>query len=167
MESFRASDRTLGVVIGAATIAYLVAAWRIPAFSLGTVPVQSRAFPLGLGAVLLTLSVVLVLRPGTPPVDEDDDARPDDHAIDHRTADSRVEVLVLMAGAAAYIAALVPLGFVLATALYVIATAWWFSYGRPGVAFAVGAGLAVGTQLAFAQLLSVRLPSGILAPLGL
>lgn len=167
MDTFRASDRTVGAIVGVGTVLYLIAAWRIPAFSLGTVPVQSRAFPLGLGAVLLVLSAILVARPGEH-VDEDgDDPMVGDRPIRHRTSDPRREVLVLLAGAAVYVAAFVPLGFVLATVLYIIATAWWFAYERPVVAAFVAVALAVGTQVAFAQLLDVRLPSGVLAPLGL
>lgn len=169
MHAFRVSDRTLGTAIGAATFLYLIAAWRIPAFSLGTVPVQSRAFPLGLGSVLLVLSAILVARPGAPAEDQDEHDGPvtGGTSIRHRTADPRREVLVLLAGAAAYVVAFLPLGFVLATVIYVVATAWWFAYERLVVAAVVAVLLAVGTQLAFAQLLSVRLPSGVLAPLGL
>lgn len=167
MDAFRASDRTVGAIVGVGTLLYLIAAWRIPAFSLGTVPIQSRAFPLGLGALLLVLSGVLVARPGDHVEEDGDEPAAGDRPIRHRTSDPRREVFVLLAGAAVYVAAFLPLGFVLATVLYIIATAWWFAYERPVVTAVVAVALAAGTQVAFAQLLGVRLPSGVLAPLGL
>ncbi|MFA9432504.1 tripartite tricarboxylate transporter TctB family protein [Egicoccus sp. AB-alg2] len=173
MDTFRVTDRTIGLVVGVLATVYLVAAWRITAFSLGNVPVQSRAFPLGLGLALLTMSLVLVTRPSAATAADDDEdgdvpattpaeARP----IPHRTDDDRVEVAVLLLGAVAYVVAFVPLGFVVSTILYVVAMAWWFSQARLWVAFVVASVLAVGGQFAFAELLRVRLPGGLLAPLG-
>ena len=170
MDAFRIPDRIIGLVIAGGATAYLVGAWRIPPFALGTVPVQSRAFPLGLGALLLVLAAVLVLRPqrSQPAAGDDpEDAGTEPTTARLRAGGPRVEALVLLGGVAAYVALLVPLGFVVSSVLYTVAMSWWFAFRRPVIATLVAVVVAGGSQVALAELLGARLSSGILAPLGL
>ncbi len=183
MESFRFSDRVIGLVLAAGAVAYLIAAWQIPQFALDTVPVQPRVFPLALGALLLLLAVLLAIRPAgasQPPGAEHDaeaDGSPEEDAGSSdaggqartlgRSSRPRVEVLILVGGTAAYIGLLEPLGFIPATIAFLLAGSWWFRTARLWVAATVAVGVTLAAQLGLGELLGVRLPAGVLAPLGI
>jgi putative tricarboxylic transport membrane protein len=177
MDAFRVSDRVLGAVATVGAAIYLAIAWNIPAFALGTVPIQSRTFPIGLGALMLILGLGLIGKDlvvrtpgngeGETDTDEPRQGSSGDEIVVARLADPRLEVLALLVGIAAYVVAFVPLGFVLSTVLYLVAMTWWFGFGRPIVAVVVAIGIAAITHVGLVELLGVRLPSGLLAPLGI
>lgn len=176
MDAFRVDDRVIGGVVGLLAVGYLAMAWRIPEFALATVPVQSRAFPLGLGALLLVLAITLVVRPGgaRPEVVGDAasaeaEAPPSQEAsapgvqLQHRSlrrfTDARLEIAVLVVTASAYIAAFELLGFVLATVVYLVAMSWYFGFTRWVVSVVVALAVTGGLYVLLVQLLNVRLPT--------
>lgn len=175
MDVFRISDRAVGGVVGVLSLGYLAMAWRIPEFALATVPVQSRTFPLGLGGLMLVLSIGLAARPAprvSEPVDEDQEARgaplpPPEGRPLRRFADARLEIVVLVSTTAAYIVAFELLGFVLATVIYLVAMNWYFGFARPVVSVIAAVAVTVGLHLLLAGLLNVRLPTGPLPLPGL
>lgn len=170
MDAFRVSDRIIGIVVGAAAIGYLAIAVGIPEFALATVPIQSRTFPLGLGALMLILAVVLVARPtesvGASVAAGDGGPDPSEQP-QRRFTDPRIEIAMLVASVAVYIAVFEPVGFVIATAVYLLAMNWYFGFKRPVVAVVIALVLTVAIQLLFSQFLGVRLPQGLLTIPGL
>ncbi|MDK1476792.1 tripartite tricarboxylate transporter TctB family protein [Streptomyces sp. 549] len=77
-----------------------------------------------------------------------------------RLSDTRLDLAVLLGATCLYVALFVPLGFVLATTLFVAGTAWYLGSGRHWVNVLVGGGMALGLYLGMAEGLDVALPTG-------
>lgn len=125
--------------------------------------VGPRFFPFLVAAGLLlcgALLLVQALRGVTAPPEQGED-------VDLDVPPDYRAVAVIGASLAAYVLLLEPLGFVLASALlfWGVATAFGSrAWLRDPL---VGLVLALAVYLAFTRLLGLRLPAGILAPLGL
>lgn len=126
----------------------------------GYTAVSAGAMPIAVGVGLIALGLLLLLRAT---------ARPDlDHAA--RVAAEAVAThwpttLAALAGLVAYALVLGPLGYVVATALFVPAEARVLGSRSAVRDVAVGAVLALVVYLAFTQFLGVRLPAGVLDPI--
>ncbi|MBB4933824.1 putative tricarboxylic transport membrane protein [Lipingzhangella halophila] len=77
-----------------------------------------------------------------------------------RLADTRLELLLFVASIAGYIALLVPLGFLLTTALYVAGSAWYLGYRRHLVTALVSVGVTALLYFGMSEGLNVSLPQG-------
>ncbi|WP_219818930.1 tripartite tricarboxylate transporter TctB family protein [Streptomyces sp. SM11] len=167
----------MAVVIGVVAVAYTVQAYLIPEFTAVEVPVQPGTLPRGLGLLLIALSVALFFQKQSQ---EEQDEQPEQQeaaeqepeaesaprpgagagAVLGRFSDVRLEPAVLLVAIALYVALFEPLGFVLATTLFVVATAWYLGFARLWVNVLVGAGVALALYLAMSEGLDVALPTG-------
>ncbi|MGW5880309.1 tripartite tricarboxylate transporter TctB family protein [Nocardiopsis terrae] len=170
-QAFRFSPRTMGAAVGLFAIGYLVLALQMPDYTAVSVPVQPSTLPRWLGVVLLVLAVLLFFQ--RAPVDEaaaadgtstdgtSTDADPaQDAARLGRLADPRLEIGLFVGALVAYVALFEPLGFVLATALYLGSMTWYLGYRRHLVTATVALGLPFALYAAMTWGLGVVLPSG-------
>lgn len=172
MHSFRFSQRKVAVAIAVLAVAYTVEAFRIPDFAAVEVPVESGTLPRGLGVVLLVLAVALFFQRPAAAQDEgaqdeggEAPAAPDTAPVTSartlgRLADVRLELAVLVGSVCLYVAAFVPLGFLLATALYVFAVAWYLGFNRPWANAVTSVGVATSLYFVTSEVLDVALPAG-------
>lgn len=137
--------------LGLFAVVYLVGAWRLPRFGLGTAVVDAHIFPLILGAILLLLSLLYFLQAGRLAA-----GRPMLEGVDRRI------LLALAISTFVYALLLQRLGYLVATALFLGAA--MYILGRRGwsALVAVSVGFAVVTYGLFAYLLNVPLSRGIL-----
>lgn len=161
MTGFHFTNRATAVVIALFAIGYLALALQLPDFVGVNVSVQPATLPRWLGAVLLALAVALFWQrtetDGDTPAALDAPAAPDRLG---RLSDPRWEVALFAGSAGAYVALFAPLGFVLATAVYLGAMTWYLGYRRHAVTVLVSLGVAVGLYLGMTQGLDVALPTG-------
>lgn len=130
-------------------ILYTWAAWRLPRFQMSTV-VDAHVFPVVVGLVLMVLSVWLWAQKPTSTF------RPDGLVVP-----LLIGLLML-----AYALALEPVGFVLSTSVFVVATSALLGWRRWLSGILVAVLFSVGTYFIFVRLLSVPLPAGLLPWLG-
>jgi len=141
-------------VLGAAAAVYLYLAWNLPVprYTVASTP---GAFPTVLGVIMVCLCAALmgkaVLARG-----EEADAPVEFSAI------GTVKVAGALLALVAYALLFEPLGFLLASFLFLVAVTplfgrvpWWMWLGVP-------AGLAIAAHIAFVVILKLRLPPGIL-----
>ncbi|MBE1458869.1 putative tricarboxylic transport membrane protein [Nocardiopsis terrae] len=161
----------MGTAVGLFAIGYLVLAFQMPDYTAVSVPVQPSTLPRWLGVVLLVLAVLLFFQ--RAPVDEaaaadststdgtSTDADPaQDAARLGRLADPRLEIGLFVGALVAYVALFEPLGFVLATALYLGSMTWYLGYRRHLVTATVALSLPFALYAAMTWGLGVVLPSG-------
>ena len=142
-------NRAISGVLMLVALAYTVAAWRLPRFQMSTM-VDAHVFPVAIGLILFALSIWLWFK-GQTVIRLPDRLGPS----------ALLAVLMLL-----YTLLLRPLGFVIATAAFIMAAAAVLGWRRWVAAFLVAAGFSAGTYYAFVRLLSVPLPAGILPWLG-
>ena len=125
----------------------------------GYTAVGPTAFPLAVGVGLLALGVALLVRTTVRP-DRDlaERTADEERATDWRTT------LLLAAVLLAYALALAPLGYVLATGLFLPVGARVLGSGHPVRDLIVGFGVGLAVYLGFTQVLGVLLPAGLLDP---
>jgi putative tricarboxylic transport membrane protein len=141
-------------VLGAAAAVYLYLAWNLPVprYTVASTP---GAFPIVLGTIMVCLCAALmgkaVLARG-----EDADAPVEFSAI------GTAKVAGVLLALVAYVLLLEPLGFLIASFLFLVAVTplfgrvpWWMWLGVP-------AGLAIAAHVAFVVILKLRLPAGLL-----
>ncbi|WP_046471958.1 tripartite tricarboxylate transporter TctB family protein [Allosalinactinospora lopnorensis] len=184
MVPFRFSNRTVAVAIALVAAGYLALALRMPEFTAVEVPVQPATLPRLLGAALLLLAAVLFFQrpapaeqaqdasdavedsaePSSPGTAEEGteagDGAPAGPQRLGRLSDPRLELLLFAGSVAGYITLLVPLGFLITTALYIGATTWYLGYRRHAVNAAVSVGVAALVYFGMSEGLNVVLPSG-------
>lgn len=146
------ADRWIGVVLLALSVAYMAGAWALPRFQMTTV-IDAWVFPMAVGLVLAALSLVLILRPGGRA-----GTGPQAAAFEFPEQVGR-PVLVLLA-LVAYALLLDPLGFILSTSLFFLATSAILGWRRWLVAAAVAVGSSVAVYAVFTRLLAIPLPPG-------
>lgn len=126
----------------------------------GYVAVSPSVMPAVVGAGLVALGILLFLRTTV---------RPDLDLARHVEAEAaetdwRTTALVLVA-LVAYVLTLGPIGYPLATTVFIPVVARILGSRRPGRDVVVGVALGVVVYLAFTQFLGVRLPAGLLDPI--
>jgi putative tricarboxylic transport membrane protein len=139
----------LGLVLFA--LVYMGGAWKLPRFALSTGVVDAHVFPLVLGTLLLLLSAALYLQgarqaKGAPLFD----------------GVNRPLLLKLIGATVAYALVLSPLGFVLATSLFLTAAMFLLGRRKWGSTVAIGVGFSAVVYGLFAYVLNVPLARGIL-----
>jgi len=140
------TDRFLGVTAIAVAAIMLVFGWGLQA-PFAYEPVGPRAFPLIAAAIIAFCGVILVIKPG--------EADPSQNPMPGRA------IVALSGSLLGYALLFQPLGFVIATTLFmipiaVIFGAKWWQGALTGVV------LAVSSYLLFDRVLEVVLPSGLL-----
>ncbi|MGE5674851.1 MAG: tripartite tricarboxylate transporter TctB family protein [Mycobacterium leprae] len=110
-------NREQKVAIGLSLLAiiYMVGAWRLPRFALGTTVVDSYVFPLIIGAFLLAMSVIYFFVAGRSPKSAD---KPFWEGVDVKV------VVKLVAVSVVYALTLGFLGFIIATTLFLAVAMW-------------------------------------------
>jgi putative tricarboxylic transport membrane protein len=144
--------RVLGVGTLALAAAYGMAAASLPRVMFGD-PMGPRAFPFIL-SFFLALGGVLILWE-TRALDPDES----DVALPHRR--DFVQVAFTLVVAALYAALLTPLGYVVATSIFLAALVLYYDPGHTVRSVVVAIGFSLASYVLFRQL-QVTLPSGIL-----
>jgi len=138
------SDRLFGGIMLVVALAFIAGATQIEAAlifdSLGP-----RMFPIIIGVLLAIASAYLVVRPDPEP--------------DWPAARRVVEIVLALVLMLAYAFLLVPLGFVLATALASGLLSWRLG-AQPMIAVLSGIGIAVGIYVVFHLILGLSLARG-------
>jgi putative tricarboxylic transport membrane protein len=159
-----------GLVIGAVALVYLWQATQLPQGAATFGGVGPRAFPLLIGSVLLVVTGVLVLtsvfqlRKDKPATESPGGAQQPAPMVD------RYRHVIMLLVTIAYLAILEPLGFLIATAIYLplglLAVDGTQRYRgvRALVPLAFGVVTATVVYLGFDWGLSVTLPEGVFAP---
>jgi putative tricarboxylic transport membrane protein len=147
--------RVWGLLLLAAGIAVLAATTAVRSQE-GYAATGPRFIPLIVGVVLVALSLVFLLRTTLLP-DED---------LAERAAQEAAETewrtpLLVVAGLIAYAYLLEPLGYVLATTVFVPVVARVLGSRSPVRDVVVGLGLGLGVYVAFTEYLGVPLPAGL------
>lgn len=144
-------DRIAAIGLVLFSIIYLVASWNLPRFALSTGVIDSYIFPLILGAVLLVLSIVYFIQSGGP-----------------KESSSFLEgvnvplLLKLFGTTLIYALVLEPLGFIIATAIFLFGNMALLGLRAWVKMTVISAGFAVGVYAVFVYVLEVNLARGIL-----
>lgn len=138
------SDRLLGGIMMLVALAFVVGATQIEAGMIFD-PLGARMFPIIIGVILGISALFPLLKPD-----------PEPEWPTRRIAGQIVLVLLIMV---AYAYTLVPLGFVLSTALASALLSWRLG-AKPLFALPVGIGIAVGIYVVFNRLLGLSLAAG-------
>jgi putative tricarboxylic transport membrane protein len=147
------ADRIWGAVILILGMAYLVEGIRIPPPAIGD-PLGPRLFPTVLGVAMLTCGAVLLFRP----------SRREGRVLDRKLL---VPVLLLAGLLVGYALSLAGLGYPLATFLFMILAARMMGERSLVRSLPIALGFSVGVYLLFTKLLTIPLPPGVLALVGL
>lgn len=155
-------DRALAVVAAIGALAYLYADWRIPRLQLGD-PLGPRAFPALVGILLLVSAVLLAIesrkQPGMP--------GPVRSAVTvpkaRQTAPHAVILTAMLAWTLCYYVAFEPVGYVIATVVYLFGLLCVFHRKRHATNLAIALGFTAIAYVVFSQLLGVQLPLGWLS----
>lgn len=115
-----------------------------------------------LGVALTLAALVASLRPEDPGRETDGSGVDEEEAGEADLGRHPRTMAVVVAASAVLAAAFVPLGAVVACALFLFGCLWFLGGARPVVNAAIGLGLAVGLYLLFETLLSAGLPAGVL-----
>lgn len=126
----------------------------------GAGPQQSGFFPLLVGAGLLVFGVAFLVRATVWP----------DRALTEEVADAEAEMhwrtLILVGSALlVYVFVLDFLGYIVATTLFFVATAWLVGSRKVVRDLIIGVVMSVAIYFGFTEFLGVRLPAGVLEPL--
>ncbi len=145
-------DQRVATGLGLLAVAYLIGAWRLPRFALGVAVVEAHVFPLALGLLLLGLSGLYFFQ----------SARASRAAKPLLEGVNKPLLIKLVATTFVYGLILGPVGYVIATAAFLIATMYLLGR-RPWTAIiAWGLGFSSLTYAVFVHVLKVPLAQGIL-----
>jgi putative tricarboxylic transport membrane protein len=147
-------NREQKVAIGLSLFAviYIVGAWRLPRFSLGTTVVDSYVFPMLIGFVLLGLSILYFFSAGKSKTPD----KPFWEGID-------VKIVVKMIAACfVYAFVLGFLGFVIATSLFLAGSMWMLGTKGWGKLVVTPIAFSLVVYLLFVNFLNVPLAQGLM-----
>jgi putative tricarboxylic transport membrane protein len=147
------ADRVWGAIILVLGTAYLVEGVRIPPPAIGD-PLGPRTFPTVLGVAMLACGAVLLFRP----------ARREGRVLERRLVLPVLSLAVLLV---AYALSLAPLGYPLATFLFMILAARMMGERSLMWTMPIALGFSIGVYLLFTRFLTIPLPPGVLALAGL
>ena len=153
------SNQIIALLLALFSVGYLAMAWQIPQFPLPR-PIDSDLFPKVLGFTLLGLAVLLFFE--APAAGE---PQPDSDAVEPREPLllrpwSRVVVTAI--ALAAYALLLVPVGFVLASAVLCFGLGRYYGYRRHTINLATSLGVVLTLYLTLTRVMGVYLPTGLL-----
>ena len=150
------ADRVIFVFTLVLAGVYFYATEQLPSLEIGD-PLGPKAFPRLLGVALLITAVVLLLEimraPKTAPAAPKDDAG---------KAGSQLVVAAAAAWTFLYFLVFEPLGYVIATSLYLVALTSYFNRGKWLANVLTSVLFCLGSYLMFTKLLGVTLARGIL-----
>ena len=138
------SDRLLGGFILLVALAFVAGATQIEGGMIFD-PLGARVFPIIIGVTLAISALYPILRPDPEP--------------DWPRRRTVMEIVLVLALLVAYAYVLVPLGFVVSTALAAGLLSWRLG-AKPLVAAPAGACIGVGIYLVFHQILGLSLAKG-------
>lgn len=144
-------DQRVAVGLALFSVIYLVAAWNLPRFGLATGSIDSYVFPMALGAVLFGLSVVLYLQGAGK--------KPSGRLLEGTDLPL---LLKFMGAVAAYAVIMAPLGFVVATTLFLAAGMLLLGVRKWSLLGIIAVGFAFGVYSLFVFVLKVPLARGIM-----
>lgn len=152
------SDAVTGVVVLAFAAFYLVASLAIPPSSFTNAAVGPRAMPIAIGAAMSIAAVALIVRGLRGPVEGGEIAQ------EGMPPQNPIRFAVVVGLLVAYILLFLPLGYVLSTFLFILATTMYLDRAHPvrNMVYALVFSLVV--YYVFTGLLGVALPQG---PLGI
>lgn len=144
-------DRIVALGLMLFSIIYLVASWDLPRFALSTGVVDSYIFPLILGAVLLVLSVVYFMQSSGPK-----------ESTSFMAGVNLPLLLKLFGTTVIYALVLEPLGFIIATAIFLFGNMALLGLRAWVKLTVISVGFAVVVYAVFVYVLEVTLARGIL-----
>ncbi len=145
-------DRFIAVGLMLFSAIYLYGAWKLPRFSM-TMAVDAYVFPIAVGLVMLALSALLFFQ-------STGEGRP---RLFQNLSPAGRTMAILVGWALAYALLIRPLGYLLMTTLFIVGASTLLGWRRWGVALGVALAFAGASYYLFTVVLSVTLPSGILA----
>lgn len=147
-------DLVIAACTAAGAIGYLIATWNLQTVPIGD-PLGPRAYPAMLGVGLLIAAAMILFEARRA-------AAGNEEAPSTALLPSR-KVLGAIAGTMAFILLFEPLGFLLASAIYLFAMMTVFHPGRPALNAAVSVGFTLAAYGLFNHLLGVSLPGGLVS----
>lgn len=146
------ADRLWGAIILVLGTVYLVEGIRIPPPAIGD-PLGPRTFPTVLGVAMLACAAVLLFRP----------ARREGRVLERKLVFPVLWLAVLLV---AYALSLAPLGYPLATFLFMLLAARMMGERSVAWSLPIALGFSIGVYLLFTRFLTIPLPPGVLALAG-
>lgn len=148
-------DLVIALATAVLAIGYLVATWNLQTVPIGD-PLGPRAYPAMIGVGLLIAAAMIFLETRRAVSDPADDS-------EAPALLPSPKVMVAIAGTLVFILLFEPLGFLLASSLYLLAMTTAFHPGRHRVNAAISVGFTLAAYLLFQHLLGVSLPGGLLS----
>lgn len=148
-------DLIIACATAVLAVTYLMATWNLQTVPIGD-PLGPRAYPAMIGIGLLIAAAMIFLetrRAARAPVDD----------VEAPALLPSRKVLIAIAGTLVFVLLFEPLGFLLASSVYLFAMMTAFHPGRHAVNAAVAIGFTLAAYLLFQHLLGVSLPGGVLA----
>lgn len=145
-------DRFLAIAVAVGASAYLYADYHIPTAELGD-PLGPRAFPALIGILLLISAALLMLenrRRAPKPLEDPDSKRSTPYFV----------LGGMLLWTICYYAAFEPVGYIIATIIYLFGLLCYFNAGRHRTNVSVAVGFTVIAYGVFSQFLGVQLPPG-------
>lgn len=148
----KARNKMVSLIFVLVSIFYIILAARLPRYPY--IPVDSDVVPIGLGIVLMGLSIALYFM-------KDEESNAEREANKHSGKEWGV-VLAVFLFVLLYIAFLNVLGFFLVTLLFLFFCTWFLGYKHFLSNAIVSIVVSSGIYLLFTQFLQIKLPQGIL-----
>ncbi|WP_257348660.1 tripartite tricarboxylate transporter TctB family protein [Pseudalkalibacillus decolorationis] len=142
-------NKKMSLFLMIVSIVYLIASFRLPAYTY--VPVDADVVPISLGFILLTLSIALFFSK--------------EEGTGQQKAIPKKEVMVILAVLGfvlLYIFLLEILGFIVATALFIFFCSWFLGYKKFITNVIVALAIPLFIYLLFSNFLKITLPEGML-----
>ncbi|HUF81338.1 MAG TPA: tripartite tricarboxylate transporter TctB family protein [Burkholderiales bacterium] len=149
------ADRALAVFMIVLAVVYLFATTRVPVLQIGD-PLGPRAFPYLVGIAAITAAVWLLVEAAARTRTGAKDAQP--AAQSHHP----LAVALVLAWMLAFYTVLEALGFIVATALFLLGLTGYFNRNRWVTNIFASLLFPIGVYIAFTRVLSISLPRGVL-----
>ncbi len=150
------ADAVLALVTVLGAVVYLYADWHLPNLTFGD-PLGPKAFPAMIGIGLLLSGLLLAFETWQKPRRR---AKPAPTQATHRHA---LILTGMAAWTAVYYTAFEPVGYVLATAVYLFGLLAYFNRGRHLLNLTVALGFTACAYAVFVRFLGVMMPGGLFA----